>query len=285
MSSNNVGGAKYPQQSQREQRINRSGHNSYLKIVVDETTLAYLRQSTLDLQNANEKETKRFRDAAPTAAALMNHSSRGGIRPRQPLLIQPRSLDSLHLTFFFGGEVLCNMSADDLTLWHSRIEKQFAEKGFGMRKGTRKAQEEDEDQFATSESVDSWNDKYWLRIREFRLFPPRRNNVVVALLDASPSWHTLYDDIRQIAKSSTCQDLVKVVNFSKEAWVPHITLANIKGQTLADDVARLNSLLNEMNIALNENEERSRVQPSHIAMGGPIPATVGLDWNFYPIYN
>ena len=267
---------KYPQ----HQRRNRPGCNSYLKIVLDERMMAVLHRSTRVLKNVFWEEAERSNASAPTAKAFMNRSSRGGQAPR-PLSIHPRSLDSLHMTFFFGGEVLTSLSAEELTTWHSEVEALFTRSGFYLRKDMDSTLD-----VAGTESEARSNDaKYWLRVRDIRLFPPRRNNLIVAVLDASAAWHELYQGLRQIAKSSSCQSLAEVVNFSKEVWVPHITLANIRGQGTADQREVLQSLLDSMVPTLqnDSNNEPLALQPTYIGMGGPMPNATILDWNFYPM--
>jgi hypothetical protein len=73
---------------------------------------------------------------------------------------------------------------------------------------------------------------YWFRLKEVSLFPPRCNDLIVAKLEASSSWHALYEVICTI--TSTMSDLQHLVDDKKsKVWTSHITLANIvdmKGQ-------------------------------------------------------
>ena len=165
------------------------------------------------------------------------------------------------------------MSVDELTTWYEQIEAKFREFGFVVRtNGSR--------QHELVHMGSEMEEKYWLKIREFRLFPPRRNNLIVAVMDASPLLHSLYGELREIAKASSCQALSDVVNYSKAAWVPHITLANVKGQITHNEYACLSELLDDMNQSLNNSSQK--VHPICVNMGGPIPEAAEFDWNFYP---
>jgi 2'-5' RNA ligase len=50
--------------------------------------------------------------------------------PVQIRLLKPRSYNSLHMTLFFGGEVICSMEPSALIQWYQRIRRRFEDAGF-----------------------------------------------------------------------------------------------------------------------------------------------------------
>jgi hypothetical protein len=130
------------------------------------------------------------------------------------------------MTFFFAGETLCKLPANELVSWHQSLESRLTRLGFNknappvmnathsdMKLGNETAAATnltDNDNVSgvtvpsspsllQSGSViknDTMQFDYWFRVKELRLFPPRRNNLIVAMLEASPDWHQLHDDIR-----------------------------------------------------------------------------------------
>lgn len=130
---------------------------------------------------------------------------------------------------------------------------------------------------------DENDDDYLFRIKGLRLFPPGRNNLIVAELEATNSWHVLHHDIRQIAKDSPCKDVSDLCYYGKDKWVAHVTIGNITNgrfnklqQNLIDQKLRL--LL--LSPAGDNNEFCCRT--SGISMGGPTPKQLkDLNWEFW----
>lgn len=217
---------------------------------------------------------------------------------------KPRSRASLHSTLFFGGEVLCSLPPSELIEWHARVKERLARSGYVL-KSTKESTIYEEDNGNDSndqtfqEEFDP--DDYWFRIKELSLFPPRRNNLIVAILEASPAWQALHDDIRDIAVNSISQGLQSVTKRSKAQWVPHVTLGNLSRGKKAE-LQALQTMLVECSSLRYKHlatgaasggdrhtpttvdpvdfDNSDKVQAIHVSMGGPIPEQVALDWDF-----
>jgi 2'-5' RNA ligase len=167
-----------------------------------------------------------------------------------------RSLPSLHMTLFFGGEILCNeLSKDELHYWHTQVQNCFAASHFCSP--------------SSSAAQEIMPPDFWFHFARLRTFPPHRNNLIVAEFEASPAWHALYRDLQTIARDSPgFQELA-----TTQPWIPHITLANLPRST----ESTLNRLLEA---ASNEFPKNETIVASGIGMGGPVPLQDELNWNF-----
>jgi hypothetical protein len=176
-----------------------------------------------------------------------------------------------------------------------------------------------ENPLQSAEADPRTHNSYWLGFKSFRLFPPRRDNLIVAELETSEAWHELYRQVCQV--SSTCGpvDLAHLVQSSSHGgkWTPHITLADVvwksspssdqqwrRNQPLAgrphrhtlpsdDSPTQRNRFRAQQKQVLttelleitrtfceNVNGHQHSNAPKGISMGGPIPPQVDLDWNF-----
>jgi len=292
-----------PRNKKEQRRKNRPGFNSYLKVLLDHSTMQLLQTTILDIrqkvQESNEKETgvveggeertNKEETAEETNVNLNQPQQRN--EPRPLLRIKPRSLESLHMTLFFGGEILCELSPEELTAWHEqvakRIQQSFPPSSDGPTKNLldfcRCCCSGGSAATGNSENDDDDDDCYWFRLKEVCVFPPHRKNLIVATLEASPAWHTLHDDIRAIAAHSESSERLRnlVESTSFEKWTPHITLANIIASgprsVQRAQTKRLGEMLQE--IELSESLQ-GVLKANAITMGGPVPQQVPLDWNF-----
>jgi len=280
-----------PHKIQKKRRRNRPGFNSYLKVLLDDSTLQLLRNTTLDIQKMIEKGGDEQEQAATPAKSntevstvddqvinlVLYPSSDGNRKPSPPspppLRLKPRSLNSLHMTFFFGGEVLCELSPEDLTAWYEQIAKRIRQSF---------PSDELRSYFSSPQPEASYANDYWFRLQEICLFPPRRRNLLVATLEASPAWHALHDDIRAIAlRDDSPEPLRNLVQSSSfQQWKPHITLANIRtsgprsSQRAQADY--LSEILQEVELPIE-----ATLKANGITIGGPVPEQAEtLDWNF-----
>jgi 2'-5' RNA ligase len=350
-------GEKSKKKPNKQERLrNRPGFNSYLKVVLDETALQFLHDTTADIVRSFHEKFPLVEKVDPeaisttTAAAastpttektddlntgkneddkvnmetnesssnIKNDDSSSETKEENNsssssyiLKIKPRSFDSLHMTLFFGGEVLCKLPAEALTEWHSQITTRLAQSGFQLEKNyerttTVSAEEEvpSVTAAATEESTsctdatkkliippNTKNPEYSFRITKICTFPLRRNNLIVAILEATPEFYQLHDDIRAVAATSSCKDLKQIVKCSKNIWTPHITLANILKPRKSDGVGgkkRIDfqsqmKMLEDILAQYSQMEEitlSSCVTVSGIAMGGPMPQQAELDFDF-----
>lgn len=251
------------QQSKRKQqqgggrRKNRPGYNSYLKVELESHVTSQLHAMTVELQSNLQ--------SALLASPLSNDASFG---------IKPRSLQSLHMTLFFGGEYLCELDAPDLLDWYQRILVVLNKFGFLVSSSETTLPDHD---VQDSSSPDGPTPDLWFEIKDIRLFPPRRNNLVVAVLEASPAWHELHHELR--ATANEVKALQDTLQYSKETWTAHITLANLsqKARSGTKEQTRILERLMK-SIPLDQR----RLLPKSIAMGGPVPTQVpDLSWDFW----
>ena len=171
---------------------------------------------------------------------------------RSALKFKPRSRESLHMTLFFGGETLCELPSHELQEWHSRVSSRLKQSGFilledgephgdTIMNNTADATTTSNTSTAVSETMDAdnmiedennCNDPFAFRVVGLDVFPPQRNNLIVALLEpATPAWDTLHGDLRQIAKDETLSPgLAEITKYSKDRWISHITLGNLIGR-------------------------------------------------------
>jgi 2'-5' RNA ligase len=288
-------------------RKNLPGKNSYLKVLLDQNTLQQLHEATLELQkhfsvsaeegvenvgsaldsttpqppapSSTSSPTDRSESSSSDTYLPENNSKKlktalDGpdviLAPQQELKkkefrLRPRALESLHMTLFFGGETLCNdLSAEELQTWYLVVQRRLSESHFFLQSTVQ------QDETSPSATNDG---SFWFRLSHFRTFPPRRNYLVVAIFEASPAWHSLYRDIRQLS-AATAPALQEITKYSKDTWVPHVTLANLQGN--GPSKKELVRLLQELPLPANQKN----CMATGITMGGPVPLQVDLNWNF-----
>jgi 2'-5' RNA ligase len=269
--------------------------NSYLKVVLDDETMDRLHEISVELGKNIQSMSQEHEEAA-AAAKHENDAADAPATTRKgkPLKFRWRSRNSLHFTFFFGGEVLCSMPSDELTSWHENVKERLGKSKFFLQSDS-VSQSPDISSIVVEPSVDPTTvgpeevekEDYWFRIKELSLFPPRRNPyLIVALLEASPAWHALYNDIRNIALNGNSEALKSLAAKDKGGdWIPHITLGNLYGgkkhdknalRTMLQDYRLNNTSEGEVPAADGDCEIRVKC----ITMGGPVPQQVDLDWNF-----
>ena len=252
--------ASEPPPSSPPRRPYRPGFNSYLKVTVDDATIQTLHQSTLEIRDWLESQQIKEQETESTEAQA----------PAPGLRVKPRSATSLHLTLLFGGEVLGEIPANELQRWHAEVSDRLRQAGFALAQDTK------------ADSVVFHPDEYWLSLDRIVTFPPRRNNLLVARLQASPSWQVLYSDLVELTRNASYSPSLRQISVkSHAAWTPHITLANLQGKrgSYMDD---LRVHLDEVSLRC-EQDKSPPVSVSGIAMGGPVPTQdPSLDWNFVP---
>jgi 2'-5' RNA ligase len=274
----------------------RPGFNSYLKIDLHDEVLQSLRQI---VQTAADDFEVRARwaggDDRATAdkwasSIVMTPTNNNKERAHK---IKPRSLESLHMTLFFGGETLCQVDKGPLEDLHRRFTSVIQSSGFVGTTPSSSSITTDDSSSESSTTPDTKMssttspDDFWFIIKDVRLFPPRRHNLVVAILEAAPAWHALHNDLRAAARAVPSNEIQTVLGYSKENWVSHITLANINGPKGRSNkqplLQRLQELLRDSPISSsqdNNDDSQPRIFAKGISMGGPMPTQVELDWNF-----
>jgi 2'-5' RNA ligase len=266
--------------------VNRPGFNSYLKVVLDDTTMDILHKMAGDVQAKVLQENERPNDDfSPTQVQENEVASKQGeqnttrqpskarqSKMKKPLRFKPRSRGSLHMTLFFGAETICELPLTELTEWHVRVSERLAQSGFLLQDNNESSKQH------TSE------EDFSFQVVGLKVFPPQRNNLVVALLESAPAWQALHQDIHEIAKDESCSKaLAESTRFGKETWVSHITLGNLYGGTKAQIKSLDHSLLQqvfESNLS-SDDDSFIPVCTTGITMGGPVPEQIPLlDWDF-----
>jgi len=234
--------------------------NSYLKIVMDDGSVDRLHAMAQRIRHV-------MKEAGEMAASVSDDDEHGNEEKERsqtrPLTFKPRSRQSLHMTFFFGGTTLCELPPDELLEWHGEVMDRLK-------------QEQAEDVLR-------------LEFRELRLFPPRRRSLIVAIFEASPALHRLHDDLRDIAQSSRSEGLRTVVRRSQERWTAHVTLGDLRGGGRGEGKkARLQELDHVLKDGmgldcLGEGGEKEEMMAKvkGVAMGGPVPQQVELNWDHH----
>lgn len=277
------------QKPQRKKRAYRPGFNSYLKVVLDDATIDRLYGYSLEIQKriadqtvAKEQSSEDRQSAVSTEKSPLIPSPTESANPEQPvskpqdqrklLRFKPRSRQSLHMTLFFAGEVLCEIPKDELVDWHSRISTRLEESGFCLAADDKNGIKHQKTDFS-------------FQVTGLKVFPPRRSNLVVAILEPTQqpssepdrdSWQDLYRDICSISRDESCsKNLAEISKRSYETWEAHVTLGNLYGSN-QKKYKRLDPLVDE----IFEESGSWQAFTRGIGMGGPVPEQATLDWNF-----
>ena len=256
--------------------------NSYLKVVLDDATMDHLHEISVklgkDIQTTIRSDSQQQVDKCKG----------------KPLRFRYRSRNSLHFTFFFGGQVLCSMPPEELISWHSDIKGRLCKSHFYLDAQDSIVNDDSNPERVVIESVpDTYlggeeeepevdKDEYWFRIKKLSLFPPKRDYLIVAILEASPAYHALYRDIRNIALNGDSEELQALAEKDKGPdWIPHITLGNLYGGT-KDDKRAVGEMLKHYSLETGPQDETSNaaIGVKCITMGGPVPKQAELDWDF-----
>lgn len=268
--------------------------NSYLKIVMDDESVDLMYGIA---QRLRQVATQRFpdvpKDEQESEASKVDGKAsdkegddrdRGDCQPSKkqkpprPLTFKPRSRNSLHMTFFFGGTTICEIPPEELAEWHSQVMTRLQQASGPIGDD--------------AESGETESSRYTLHFRELCLFPPRRNTLIVAIFDGSPELHKLHDELRDIAINSNSDGLKEVVNRSKEMWTAHATLGDLhgggRGEAKQEKLEELAKMLQD-GLGLDVIQEKEDMMHSSnftakvkgIAMGGPVPSQVDLNWDHF----
>lgn len=256
--------------------------HSYLKVVLDDATMDHLHHISVKL-------------GKDIQTAIISDSQKQEVdeRRKRPIRFRYRSRNSLHFTFFFGGQVLCSIPAEELSTWHTDIKGRFCKSQFYLdSEGPIVSQSSAPERVVLEslapdatigdEEIEVDKDEYWFRIKKLSLFPPKRGYLIVAILEASPAYHALYRDIRSVALNGDSKELKSLAEKDKGPdWIPHITLGNLYGGT-KDDKRAVGEMLEHYSLENGAPDEASNdaIGVKCITMGGPVPQQVELDWDF-----
>jgi 2'-5' RNA ligase len=243
---------------------------------LDKGTIGKLHQMAVQVQNRIQQQQQSMAcndDSAivvTTEHAQKEEEEYPPIKKKvaKPLRFKPRSQASLHMTLFFGGETLCELPANELQEWHSQVSERLHASGFYLQGN-----------HLPISSTTSDGD-FSFQVTGLKIFPPQRNNLIVAILDPASDWHTLYGDLRAMAKDESLSPaLAEITKYSKSKWIAHITLGSLMGGQKAESKA-LGSLLDEVFSECTGGMKGIPASTCGIAIGGPIPEQAALNWDF-----
>ncbi|KAL3763190.1 hypothetical protein ACHAW5_005087 [Stephanodiscus triporus] len=279
--------------------------NSYLKIIMNDNVYDQLHHTVCQIRHLWEEENN-----------INDHTkqSMSTKKSRRQLLIKPRSLNSLHMTYFFAGTVLEEMACEELQLWKTMVKKCVVA-------------------HSNVSPVD-----YYLRFKSIIVFPPSRSNLIVAVFEASSALEELYEKLCELAvmeKQSTTDTkigndnsmrnevfveemndwrayefpLLRELTLNQQPqrkqhrfrpWVAHVTLANLVGGSkgevnrlskwLADKTHQLqcagmksngeNSQLLSVTSAKPYGADEKNIAVLGLELGGPVPGHADIVWDF-----
>ncbi|KAL3797638.1 hypothetical protein HJC23_013470 [Cyclotella cryptica] len=311
-------------------------YNSYLKIVMDDAvfeTLHSLMQKlkagwetmesssdTQEIQQQSNFSTEIDVEASRPSSdqqlkfadAIQSNPPLHPMMPLPKLKIKPRSLRSLHMTYFFCGRKLDEMPSDQVILWNSKLKEKLC--GINSKFNSR-----------------GERPNYSLRLKALDVFPPQRRNLIVATFESSSDLDELYEELCDLAMTPKSELEQANSNdggdahsyFQKEyefpllrkpvslqmkkrrqrqkrnkhhsaPWMAHVTLANIVGgknggikqlgewlsdQQFGTSKEHSIELLDELCTTVADMRGRD-VAVNGLSLGGPHPHHVDLDWNF-----
>ena len=161
---------------------------------------------------------------------------------------RPHTLESIHMTCLFCGKSLCELSSGDLSRFHGALT-----------------------QLAGLQAEDAR-----LEFLRYELFPPDKQNEVVALFRASPKLRALQAGTVTAAGAHGLQCLKDVVEHSEESWCAHVTLGKIGAKSDSVGSLRLQHLPFPFSAALSES---GSIHAKGLILVGDQPSRLHLDWH------
>jgi len=110
----------------------------------------------------------------------------------------------------------------------------------------------------------------------YELFPPDKQNEVVALFKASPALRALQAGLVEAAAAHGLQFLKDVVEHSEESWCAHVTLGKIGAKSDSIGLLRLQNLPFPFSTALSES---GSLHANGLILVGDQPSRLHLDWH------
>lgn len=175
----------------------------------------------------------------------------------------PLTVSQLHMTFFFCGEELGALPRAVLEAWHSELCRSLRD---------------------VQQSDFSLNDCR-MRLKGLEVFPPEKQNLVVATFEVPRALHLLHERVitctRSLASTfpgSTGAGLLALAsNNGARAWNPHCTLGKLHApKGLVANVA--NQAIHEV-LGAGEICEQTQVARSDgLLMCGVAPKQAKIDW-------
>ncbi len=162
---------------------------SYLKLVLEDAVLDHLSNATGQLKRQWEARKSLIvekgngqQSIQPTNIIRSKKQSH-----RQSVTILPRSRSSLHMTYFFVGKVLDCMTSEDVQRWHTAVKECVTTMDY---------------YYLSDGGGDDDNKRdHSLHFKSLTLFPPGKDNLLVATFDPSIALEKLYEKLCHLAVS------------------------------------------------------------------------------------
>ena len=176
----------------------------------------------------------------------------------KPAGFDPMAKEGLHMTFVFCGKVLGGLPGSTLEQFHHGVTKTVANSIP-----------------PTSPTAGATRRQCTLRFRELRLFPPQKENLVVAVYEASPVLGALQKHTLQQAADVGVRTATAELDVP---WVPHVTLGKIRAPKAAvRQVGR--AMIAALRTVASSCLERP-ILPLGIELSGSTPKQRWLEWQF-----
>ena len=162
--------------------------------------------------------------------------------------------DALHMTFLFCGEQLSGreMPASSLVAWHATLCR----------------------------AVQDFIGSAKLKVQRLELFPPGKQNLVVATFEASHSMHRLQHELEKLSAAAGLHMSDSVRRQENEqqgdiTWIPHVTLGKLR--------TKKNGLQSRISVNLHSGHlnlhSDLNFHAPKIILCGRIPQQAWLDWD------
>eukprot|EP00578_Thalassiosira_sp_NH16_P032801 CAMPEP_0181082406 /NCGR_PEP_ID=MMETSP1071-20121207/3604_1 /TAXON_ID=35127 /ORGANISM="Thalassiosira sp., Strain NH16" /LENGTH=369 /DNA_ID=CAMNT_0023163989 /DNA_START=425 /DNA_END=1534 /DNA_ORIENTATION=+ len=256
--------------------------NSYLKVIMDDAVFDHLHRTICEVGHQWENQNI----ATNTDASKQTTSKK---QSKRQLSIKPRSRNSLHMTYFFAGKVLEDMTSEEVQRWENMVRKCVLKHNNG------------------------YSGDYSLQFKSLVTFPPRRDNLIVAVFESSSALDDLYEDLCNLAgmKKEDNDDRRDISDGDIEAvdggteyefpllrdltqkqqkqrmqhrspcWVAHVTLGTLVGGTKGD-VERLSEWLGDVH---HEGVANTKKTSDKTSMFVESSKSEGLTPNTPPVKN
>jgi hypothetical protein len=235
--------------------------NSFLVVNLEKKVVTEIYNSAQDILNRFNTAVQRPRQVMEKQYGTTNYIDESN----QPLIIEPRDRDEFELIIFSGGTALNTVPANILQSFYDQLVDRLDFAGI-VTEGKQ-----------LKDGNIAHPDDYWLRVNEFKLFPPNKKNLLVITFQASIAWMCIYEDIQLIANKIPELPQRPLAKNQVLRWLPLAVVADMQGGTgrFSKEQIIFNNLVSDWPIDIASDHQT-------ISMGGKVPQQVpDLDWNFH----
>lgn len=240
-------------------------NSSYLKIDMRDSFATAVQNLTLAIKHRLEATFDVSREQM-TEEEYNDPSTK-----RMPLYIQPRPIESFHITLFHGSSQLMSLPEEDIDRWYRLLVLRLEESGFVHENGS-----------LTEENI-AHPDDFYFKFENVVTYPNPTQHLLVLQLRASLGFYRLYEDVQII--SNRIPALKPLVHRSAQVrspiWLPQIVLADIRNHMEGGkkEEKRLRDQLYKRRLA------PIAFFPDWIRLAGPRPPNYNWDFTFEHLRN